>query len=80
MAALIDELRAGEDKNIPLPKGVAVGLLVGITDTLQAISFAAQSAKSKRAKSALHMCCYHLIGPRDRLIREINRERQEEQT
>ena len=67
----IDQLRDAPDHEIDLPKGVAVGLLVGIEDALQSVAFLNTRMKTKRDKASLSMIRFHLEGPRDRLLRIV---------
>lgn len=74
----IAHLRDARNYEIELPKGVAVGLLVGIEDALDALSHLEKRAKTKKDKSSLGMMRYHLEGPRDRLLRVVTGEWERE--
>ena len=69
--ALIEALRHDEDHKIALPKGVAVGLLVGIEDALSDIRYLKTRMRTMKDFRKLDSMEYALTGPRDRLIRVI---------
>ncbi len=74
--AITNKLRAAPDHMIELPKGIAVGLLVGIEDAIQNLSYAHNRATTKKDKTTLTMGMQALVGPRDRLLRLIRGEAQ----
>lgn len=67
----IDLLRDAPNFEIDLPKGVALGLLVGVEDALETVRHLQTRMKTKRDKVSLSMVNYHLEGPRDRLLRIV---------
>ena len=71
---LIDTLRRAEDHKIELPKGVAVGLLVGIEDALADIRYLKTRMRVMKDFRKLDSLEFALTGPRDRLIRVITGE------
>lgn len=71
---LINTLRNAEDHKIELPKGVAVGLLVGIEDALSDVRDLKTRMRTMKDFRKLDSLEFALTGPRDRLIRVITGE------
>lgn len=70
----IDDLRNKANFDIALPKGVAVGLLVGIEDVLANIRYMKKRMRTLRDFRTLDTMEWDLTGPRDRLLRVIRGE------
>lgn len=70
----IETLRRLADHTIDLPKGVAVGLLVGIEDVLSNIEQMQKRMRTMKDFRTLESMQFSLTGPRDRLLRVIRGE------